>query len=56
MKDFDLHPSEWKRKDKREPILGHNGLYFLIMIPVTIAIVYFAHWLVIDLLGFPPVR
>lgn len=28
---LDLHPSEWSRDEKHEPVLGVNGLYFLIM-------------------------
>ena len=33
---IDLHESEWRRDGKHEPILGPNGKYFLIMIPVAI--------------------
>lgn len=35
---IDLHPSEWTRKEKREPFLGRNGAYFLIMFPVAMLV------------------
>jgi hypothetical protein len=35
---IDLHESEWSHEKKREPVLGVNGLYFLIMFPVSFAI------------------
>jgi len=35
---IDLHESEWRRDGKHEPILGPNGLYFLIMFPTSLVI------------------
>jgi len=37
---IDLHESEWSRDGKHEPILGPNGLYFLIMFPTSLVICY----------------
>lgn len=39
----DLHESEWRRDGKYEPILGPNGKWFLMMIPVAIASSVIAH-------------
>lgn len=37
---LDLHPSEWSREKKREPVFGPGGAYLLIMFllsfPITI--------------------
>ena len=55
-KQVDLHDSEWRREGKREPVLGPNGMFFLIMFPLSIFVYYVVSWFFIDLLGFPTGR
>lgn len=37
-KSVDLHESEWSKANKKEPILGRNGLFFCIMLPLGLII------------------
>lgn len=55
-KFVDLHESEWSRTGKKEPILGPNGIYFLIMFPTSFAIYHAVAWLLIDVVGLPTGR
>ena len=54
---IDLHPSEWGKIDRRQPILGVNGKHFLLMFALAFpigAIVtfivtgYFPYWVPIS--------
>lgn len=37
-KNIDLHKSEWRHDIKKEPILGRNGVFFCIMVPIALII------------------
>lgn len=43
-KNIDLHESEWRHDKKKEPILGRNGVFFCIMVPLSLVISYLVKW------------
>lgn len=45
-KQIDLHPSEWHHEEKHEPVLGYNGLFFIIMFLLSFPITAIASLIV----------
>lgn len=59
-KDLNLHESEWRRADKKEPIFGHGAFWFfnvtLPTILITVAFAYGFNFILSALIPSPFVR